>query len=411
MEIMPATNRENESGAAIPANVAMMMNANGIEGLTIPNAVETGVSVGISHGPAVRMLALMDALISGRVLLKSHLSTVIRGMRRHGVVAPMPRRATADDMREAIRAGLLGPRLIPSFVTDEGRGGLTWAPMDAGQIRDAGAAGLLGEEPGMRVNVTLEWVRHNIGTRKKPRFVHRHTLTAIRQGLQTAEVRREWIQTVNSGTPHGIRRHSKPVRDISTHAVRGRVRTALRFACDKNRAHYIKTGKVRCSTRFGVPSFAPADGVGRETANSGTCPTCGGPATVDVYRAGASTVNGTFVHAFVCKPNGSFVMNPDDHTQPKICQVHRQKIGGRHPMKINGHTVFTPGSFVRCLYPVEARLWDACGGENVPVWVFVMSGERVPDYDPLTLSTADAAALATMTRQANLRGLNISGAV
>ena len=399
--------------------------------------------------PGVRMVPLNLALAAGRIGLNltaekaetlrtkveeflptmngNQLRLLARKLRAAGV--DIQTGGKVGTLRQRLGETLLGGREIPVFVadrpehwtysdwsrthpdiTDEIFAGMvtTWNPVRLPEIQGLAASGVAGETPASRVRLETETVTGYLtDANGTERFGAARLLRAVRQGIRTAARKEHWINTTWSHTETGPRIHDK-TRRSHERKVRGASGTGPRLPCNKNEDHFVfGAGKPKCMTPNGIPSFVAGDAHGEGSFWDGfddCCPTCGGPAEVEIFRPGVSTINGEFHGAFVLKHDGQFVT--DAHTnRPKTCFVHRQKKGYRHAVKINGRSVWIQGQMVRCLYPVTDLL---DGGETpldfVGVWVFVQSGAHGADIDAAGLTEGEAEVEATMTRQISRMG-------
>ena len=188
----------------------------------------------------------------------------------------------------------------------------------------------------------------------------------------------EWIDSIYSDSSQA-KTWKKP-RNVK----RGIVSSVNRNICNKN-TKFIKgiDAKPSCiNPKTKDASFAP---LGHDR-----CPTCKGLASKPTWRFGGSRVNAKFAPCIVVRPNGTVMMEPSKNRcaisglrYPKIINIHTQKIGGRHSMKIDKKTSFYSGSFSKVLYPLNP---DVDGVNDwVGVWVFHMNTkqERKPNYNPL----------------------------
>lgn len=188
----------------------------------------------------------------------------------------------------------------------------------------------------------------------------------------------EWIDSIYSDSSQA-KTWKKP-RNVK----RGIVSSVNRNICNKN-TKFIKgiDKKPSCiNATTKDASFAPL--------GHNRCPNCGGLASKPTWRFGGSRVNAKFAPCIVVRPNGTVMMEPAKNAcpisnlrYPKIVNIHTQKIGGRHSMKIDKKTSFYSGSFSKVLYPINP---DVDGHNDwVGVWVFHMNTkqERKPNYNPL----------------------------
>jgi len=185
---------------------------------------------------------------------------------------------------------------------------------------------------------------------------------------------RVWIDSIYSDSSQCIT-VKKPRK-----AKRGMVSSVTRNICNRN-TKFIKgiDKKPSCiNPKTKDASFAPL--------GQNRCPNCGGLASKPTWRFGGSSVNAKFTPCLVMKPNGLFIKEgKHQETEeggrfPKVCMIHKQKIGGRHALKINGRTQQISGSFVKVLYPMNPDV-DSYN-DWVSVWVFVMSGDRQQKVNP-----------------------------
>ena len=187
---------------------------------------------------------------------------------------------------------------------------------------------------------------------------------------------REWIDSIYSDSSQA-KTWKKP-RNVA----RGQVRSVNRNICNKN-AKFIKgeEAKPRCiNLKTKDASFA--------ALGTNYCPNCNGLATKPTWRFGGSSVNAKFAPCLIMKPNGLMLTEAkihediDGNRYPKIGMVHKQKIGGRHSVKIDGKTNFYSGSFVKTLYPMGTSVDGV--SDWVSVWVFIMNDNqsRVDNHNP-----------------------------
>jgi len=375
----------------------------------------------------IGLYGMIDAVI-GTFTVKS-LKVLVRTLRRMGFSATVLTGRKAD-IADSIRRVCMG-HLVTLRLTEGAH-----PPLMDHLVRMWGHYGVLGPVPGARVIVTaadgsrrLVWDEGAI----------------LQSGLTpTALDEREWVNTGYDATLEATRG--------ARHTVgRGVMVVGERYTCDLNRD--FRDGEAKtpgCATATGIPSCAPGQGSDGHCPDirPGVCPTCGGPATVPTLRHGISTLNGTFAHAIIIRPDGSIptkvhrfplsgnvdalrhpIMAKDcrrdgpstvwarvaygprawdyedmavgEWIGPALRPVHIQKVGGRHAMKVNGRTQWVSGSFVRIIYPSESF-------GDLLVWAFVCNSDpldrtRHPAYNPARLNRA-ALAVARAGVRAGLHG-------
>tara|TARA_R100000152_G_C6781083_1_gene214915 strand:+ start:3459 stop:4682 length:1224 start_codon:yes stop_codon:yes gene_type:complete len=339
-----------------------------VEARTVTEMAPVGLNQ--DHDEATMLIAAAEAGVAE--MTRPQLTRLIRNLRKDGCpIMPTQRGEKKSDLQARILHWTSMPRQVPVINNaDDGLVGVD--PLSLKQVIDFGLMGVLGSRPGVRLDIDC-----SSGS------------AVITEAIRTGVSQREWIQTVNDNGKTGARRKARTVVEMSSRKARGIVKTARRFGCDDNEGFLLRGNKKPvCTSANGVVGYA-AEG-------RNTCQVCGGPAYVEIYRAGASRVNATFVPMLCLKPDGRWVREANGTGNLKVVYTNQQKKSRRHQFKIDGRPVWLHGTAVRVEVPLALDASRVLGGETIPVWAFVATGEKSGDYSPMTLNNWESRMLRTL---------------
>ena len=335
--------------------------------------------LGLNNGhDSVTMLAEASA-IAVESMNRTQLTRLIRQLRRDGCPIEATQRGEKNaDLRARIIHWAGVPRQVPVIKAHDENAGVGIEPLTIAAVVKLGQLGVLGERPGHVLNIEVE----------RGSGIHHRVI--IEEGTRTKTHQREWIQTVNDTGRHGARRADQIAVEMTSRKRRGHITTVPRFGCNKNAAFLLDGNKApKCvSKATGIEGWAKE---GRTT-----CQVCGGPAEIEIHRAGGSRINATFKPMLAIKPDGRFVRRRNETAQVKVVYTHQQKKSRRHQFKIDGKPRWVHGTAMRVEAPLAPEAQAVFNGETIPVWCFVATGEKSGDYDPMALNVAEERMLRTL---------------
>lgn len=413
-----------DSGPVVDPDLGMAileaLNENAPRGATVASVGEAGRSL---NPKLVILFGLIQTILGGYTV--PQLKTLVRTLRRLGFKTASTRGLKAD-IAASIETTITGHMGTLSFTDAH------YPPMPNEIVRLHGHYGTLGENAGDRVIIT--------DSQGSTRIEYDADLIMQAGLTPSADDRRQHVNTGYDATLHP--------EQGPHHLARGVMQSGDRFGCRKNKDFYA--GLLReapCRTMTGIPSCVPGDGLERGRAGSiepGVCRQCGGPSDLLIQRHGVSSLNATFRHALIIKPDGTIpvaiyrvpksghgdatrpvrlaasdvnkhgpstataqVPSPGGQSWdyetvpvvqwigPEIRSVHLQKVGGRHAIKENGRTVWYSGSFARCMFPTVSF-------GDILVWCFICNRDKVrrPDFNPAQMPPAAQAVIANAVKTA-----------